>query len=336
MANRVRVAIVGTGYIGHYHARAAKSGARTELVGALGSTPEKGRAFSKEHGAPRAYASLDELTADPDLDVVVIATPNALHAPQALACLGAGKHLLIEKPLAISAAECEAIAAAAKEAGARVLVGHMWRFDREALALRDVVAEGALGEIVKTKGYGIHVNWGPSGWFADRERAGGGALVDMGVHALDTVRFLLGDPAPTRVYAEVRTVYGDYEVDDLSVLMVHWEGGAVSLIESGWWNPYMDGPEASTQLFGTRGYGRLFPTSATRIVDHKPELVALGPFPTRAEHCDQHIYDGQMAELADAVLEGRDPVPGIAHGATCVRICEAAYLSAAEGRAVQL
>ncbi len=84
------------------------------------------------------------------------------------------------------------------------MVAHCWRFRDEVIAMRDRVASGELGDVVRTHGYGVHAGWGPSGWFTDPELAGGGALVDMGVHAIDTARFLLGDPEPEGVCASIR------------------------------------------------------------------------------------------------------------------------------------
>jgi predicted dehydrogenase len=247
----------------------------------------------------------------------------------------AGKHVLCEKPMAMNEAEAREMAAVAAETGRQLMVGHMWRFDREALYLREAVDKGLLGDIVKTKGYGVHQHWGPSGWFTDPDLAGGGALIDMGVHALDTVRFLLGDPDPLRVYATIGTRHGDYAVDDEGVLIVEWSGGTTSIIESGWWHAHMDGVEASTQLFGTRGYGRLFPTSyTTGSGDHAHTETP--DFPARTEHCDQHIYDGQVAEFGARILDGAPVVPGPEHGRVIMAICDAAYRSSTEGQAVNL
>lgn len=331
----IRLAIAGYGYIADYHARAARRCDRTELVAVMGRDEAKRAAFAEKWGIGRVHATAEALANDAEVDGVVIALPNSLHAPLAQRCMAAGQHVLVEKPMAMNGAEARAMAEAAVKHDRRLLVGHMWRFDREARRLREVVARGDIGRVVKTKGYGIHVNWGPSGWFVDPELAGGGALIDMGVHALDAVRYLLGDPKPESVYARIDTVYGDYDVDDLGVLVVTWEGGATSIVESGWWNPWMDGPEASTQLFGTEGYGRLFPTSVVRVRDGKPEGET-PEFPKREEHCDQHIYDGQMEEFAAAIDQRRDPVPGPEHGIVIMDICDAAYRSSREGRVIHI
>ena len=85
-------------------------------------------------------------------------------------------------------------------------------------------------------------------------------MADMGIHALDTARFLLGDPQPVSVYARIGTYYQDFDVDDTGVIMVNWDNGAVSYIESGWWQPHSDGAEAATQLYGRQGFAQLFPT----------------------------------------------------------------------------
>jgi predicted dehydrogenase len=332
----VRIAIAGYGYIAHYHARAARAAEGAELVAVMGRDQAKANAFAAKYEIPRVHTTGAGLAQDDGVDAVVICLPNSLHAPLGLELMRAGKHLLVEKPMAMNAAEAEEMAAVAQATGRRLLVGHMWRFDREAVWLREVIARGDLGRVVKTKGYGIHTNWGPTGWFVDPALAGGGALIDMGVHALDTVRFLLGDPEPVSVFAKLSTEYGDYQVDDLGVLVVEWEGGAVSIIESGWWHPWMDGPEASTQVFGTAGYGRIFPTAAARVEDWRPIPIEGPAFPARAEQCDQHIYDGQLVELIAAIQGEREPVPGPQHGLAVMRICDAAYRSAREGVAVAL
>jgi predicted dehydrogenase len=330
-----RFAVAGPGWIGRVHARAIRETEGAELVAVLGTNRERAEAFAAEQGAGRVHLLPADLAADPEVDAVVIATPNCFHHPLAMELLAAGKHLLIEKPMAMNAEEAGQIAKAAADAGCSLMVGHMWRFDREAQGLRALVESGALGRIVKSKSYGIHERWGPAGWFTDSRLAGGGALIDMGVHAIDTVRYLLGDPQPVSVYATISTHFGDYDVDDLGTLLIQWDDGSASVIESGWWNPHMDGPEASTQLFGTGGYGRLFPTAAYRIVDREKVEIPVATV-SRSEHCDPHMYQGQIAAFVAALGEGRVPVPGVDHGMVIMRICDAAYQSARENRVVEL
>ena len=335
MAERVRVAVIGCGFIGRYHARAVKACADAELVAAADVNAHALAAFGEELGVGRRTTAPESLADDPDIDAVAIGVPNAFHLPLARRFLEAGKHVLLEKPMAMNTAEALQIQDAADKHDRRLLIGHMWRFDPEARFLRRAVKDGLLGRIVKTKGYGIHTLWGPSGWFAQKELAGGGALADMGVHAIDTVRYLLGDPQPTSVYARIGTHYGSYDVDDTGVIVITWDTGTSSIIESGWWQPHMDGPEGATQLFGTRGYGRIFPTEL------RLELAGLpGRFqpkvPEREDHCAQFVYDGQMAHFVQCVRLGRTPVPGGAEGLVIMKIVDAAYRSAETGEAVAI
>src|SRR4029450_11892343 len=127
-----------------------------------------------------------------------------------IAFLEAGKHVLVEKPMAPTVAEADAMVAAARGAGPFLMVAPCWPFHPDVRALRARVEAGELGEIVKTRGYGAHARWGPSGWFTDPRLAGGGALLDMGVHAIDTTRYLLGDPRPGGVWGAGGTRSGGW------------------------------------------------------------------------------------------------------------------------------
>ena len=339
----VRIAFTGTGYIARIHARAAQRLPGIELAAVANHRPESMAAFAEQFGTPRRYATIEALLDDGGVDAVIVSTPNYLHAPQAIAALEAGVHVLVEKPMATNAAEAAAMVTAAGRSGALLMVAHCWRFHEEVLWLRAQVDGGSIGPVVRTKGYGVHVNWGPAGWFTQKRFAGGGALADMGIHAIDTARFLLGDPQPVSVYARLGTYYRKFDVDDTGILLVNWDNGATSYVESGWWQPYADGPEAGTQLYGLKGLAQLFPTSlrvprgaAICGVSGKWETVDPGfPFP-RPEHCPQAMYDAQMAYFVECVRSGRAPVPGGAEGLVNMRIVDAAYESARSGRVVQI
>ena len=309
----MRIALFGAGWIMDFHARAVLEHPGAELVAAANWRQPSLDALAERHGIPRTTTDWAELAADPGVDAVVIATPNALHAPQAIACLDAGKHVLVEKPMARTLAEAQAMNAAARRSQARLMVAHCWRFHDDVRALRARIAAGELGDVVKTRGYGVHAGWGPKGWFVDRELAGGGALLDMGVHAIDTARFLLGDPQPLRVCASVSTRYGEYDVDDDGILLIGWDSGASSLVESGWWQPHLAGLEADTEIYGTGGYARVWDFTEG---------------PAGYEHCAQPMYSAQMAEFIDAIGEGRQPRPDGDDGEVVMRVVDDAYRSA--------
>ena len=332
----LKFALAGAGYIAEIHARAIQHHPQAELSTVVEKFPEKAAAFAQKHKLLRQYATVDEMIAAGGIDALVIGTPNFLHAPQAVAALEAGIHVMVEKPMAMNTAEALDMQAAAQKSGAQLMVAHCWRFDEEVLWLKERANQ--VGQIIRTKGYGVHANWGPAGWFTQKALAGGGALADMGIHAIDTVRFLLGDPQPISVYAKIGTYYGDFDVDDTGVIIINWENGVTSYIESGWWQPHMDGPEAATQLYGKKGFGQIFPTrlEIPDPVNEKLDVIEGGfPFP-RAEHCPQGMYDRQMASFVEGILANKTPIPGAAEGLINMRILEAAYQSAKSDQVVEI
>ena len=334
---QTRIGIVGTGFIGNIHSLAVRNCPKAKLAAVADVHPEKLTKFAAEFGIERVYTDYKELIQEGNVDAVIICTPNDLHAPITLAALKAKLAVMVEKPMAMSPDEGYCMLKAAQKAGAPLMVAHCWRFDREVIWLREQANAGRLGKIVRTKSYGVHAHWGPSGWFTEKRRSGGGALVDMGIHGLDTVRFLIGDPQPVSVYARLGTYYGSYDTDDTGVILVNWEGGAVSYIESGWWQPHTDGPEAGAQLYGTLGFGQVFPTYLEISNPENQELEKVNPgMPPREEHCEQRMYDAQLAYFVDCIQGGRSPSPGGEEGLVNMRILTAAYESAHTGQVVVL
>ena len=327
--------MVGAGYIADYHTRGLQAIQGVEVVAVAAKTVEEAQKFADKYGIKDVTDDALSLADRKDIDAVVIATPNKFHAPFAIEFLNNGKDVFLEKPMAMNAEEGLTISGAAEKNNRLVMVGHMWRFDTDVNFIKKALDEGKLGKIVKTKGYGIHENWGPAGWFSQKELAGGGALADMGVHAIDTVRYLLGDPKPVKVYAKIGTHYGNYDVDDSGIVMISWDNGTETIIESGWWQPHMDGPEAGTGLYGTEGYASVFPTfMKMKMGGVQGKFDA--KLPVRAEHCEQPMYTRQMEHFAESIRARKQPVPGLKEGQVILDIVDAAYKSSETGEVVNL
>ena len=331
----MKIAFAGTGYINKVHARAAQT-CGLELVAVVNHKVESMAAFGNEFGITRQYKDIEEMLKDGQIDALVVSTPNYLHSPQTIAALNAGIHVMVEKPMAMNTPEAEKMYEASRRTGATLMVAHCWRFDQDVLWLKGQLEK--LGKIIRTKGIGVHTHWGPAGWFTKKEFAGGGAMADMGIHALDTARFLLGDPKPVSVYAKIGTYYKDFDVDDTGTIIVEWDNGATSFIESGWWQPHADGPEAATQLYGTEGFGQLFPTrlEIPNKNEKKIEVIESGfEFP-REEHCPQSLYDAQLRYFVECIEKKQTPNPGGPEGIVNMKVIDAAYESSRTGKVVDI
>lgn len=334
----IKFAISGAGFIAGVHAKAILKLNDARLDAVVEYDSSRAEKFAQDYGIGRVYMTVDQLVADGGADALIIGVPNVLHAPQTESALKAGIAVLVEKPMAVTAEEADRMYYASQKYRQVLMVAHCWRFDTEVNWLKEQVENDALGRIVRTKGYGVHANWGPEGWFKKWKLAGGGALVDMGIHALDTARYLLGDPEPQSVYAKISTNYVVADVDDTGIVIVTWKNGAVSYFESGWWQPHTDGPEAATQLYGTKGFGSLFPTllEIPNPEANKVDTTDSGFTFPREDHAPQEMYDRQMKYFAECVRTHSTPKPGGLEGWTNMRILDAAYQSSREGRVVDL
>ena len=331
----MKIAFAGTGYISKVHAQAAQN-LGLELTAVVNHKADSMAEFGKRFGISHQFDSVKAMLKTVSVDALVVSTPNYLHASQTIQTLEAGMHVMVEKPMAMNAEEAERMCEAAEKSGALLMVAHCWRFDPDVLWLKDQSTK--LGRIIRTKGYGVHTHWGPGGWFTQKQFAGGGAMADMGIHALDTARFLLGDPQPVSVYAKMGTHYRDFDVDDTGITIVEWSNGAISYIESGWWQPHSDGPEAATQLYGLEGFGQLFPTriEVRSAHEEKLEVVESGfEFP-RSEHCPQSLYDNQLRYFVECVKHNQKPNPGGLEGWMNMKVVDAAYESSRTGKAIDL
>lgn len=191
----LRWGIIGAGTIGREWMAAAIAGQPdSELLAVASSDPERARRFASELGIPRAHATVDDLLTDPEIDVVYISTTNEWHAPQTLAAAAAGKHVLCEKPLALSLRDAEAMIGGCEAAGVILGTNHHLRNAATHRTMRNLIAEGAIGEVLAARVF--HAVFLPlhlQGWRVQRAESGGGVILDITVHDVDTVRFVLDD-----------------------------------------------------------------------------------------------------------------------------------------------
>ena len=203
-----------------------------ELVAVMEITPELAESCRAKWNCKKAYTTAEDLLNDPEIDAVYIASPVFLHAQQAMAAADAGKHILIEKPLAMTAAEGQKVVEHCKEKGVLIAAGFMMRFGACIQAMKKAIAEGKIGKPVSA--YAQFTCWYPDipgAWRQKKTQGGGGALVDMGVHCIDLLQYVLGSKT-----AEVAAMHGTqtfhYEVDDSSTVLMRMQNGCQCVVQS--------------------------------------------------------------------------------------------------------
>lgn len=257
MAKKLRWGIIGAGGIADRRTIPGLLLAdNAELVAVMGPNLERTEVIRAKYNAKRAYDSEEALLQDPEVDAVYIASPVVCHARQAKLAADYGKHILIEKPLAMSAAEGEDVLRHCAEKGVKIAAGFMMRFASHVQTMKRAIAEGKLGTLVS--GYCQFTLWLPyeaGNWRQCKAKAGGGCMMDMGVHCIDLVQYITGMKV-TRVGAFNENIafsqYPQYDVEDTSTLLLRLENGAQFVVQTNFNIP----DEASKwrfELFGTKG-----------------------------------------------------------------------------------
>jgi len=238
--SRPRLGFIGLGWIGAMRLEAAAGAGRAEIAALCDATPGRLESTAREYPAASCLASCDELVArarELRLDGLVIATPNALHAPQTLAALDAGLAVFCQKPLALNAREAREMVEAARKADRLLGVDYSYRFTQGAQRLRERLARGELGRVFSLDTV-FHNAYGPDKpWCFDRRLSGGGALIDLGVHLIDLAFWLLDDPAVREVQGATFNAGAplqDGAVDDCASVRIELEDGAVLTLAVSW------------------------------------------------------------------------------------------------------
>ena len=364
----IGIGMLGYGSIGKLHALAYRSipgmypsAPHYVMAAVCTSSPETSRAAAREGGFERSHADMRALVADPNVNVVDIVLPNHAHKQAILLALDAGKHVYCEKPLALSGSEAREIAAAAARSRGRVGMTFNYRFAPALARAKALIHEGALGDI-----YGFHSEYLHGGyqdasraltWRMRFESSGGGALVDLGSHVIDLIRWLLGDIAEafaeTKIYITERplkkggTETGRVTVDDAAWAQFRMASGALgSLIVSRFATGSAD--DLRIRIEGSRGALRFDLMDANWLYFYDATRPAAGAGWTRLETISgfpgavvpparailgwERLHAENQYRFLTAIAEERDPSPGLADGVANHLVIDALYSSARSGR----
>jgi predicted dehydrogenase len=333
---------VGTGFISHVHVRALQSLEQVEVVCQHSLDPEAGQLFHEQYGVPEFLDSYEAMLARKDVDVVCLGVPNHLHHPFALQALAAGKHVIVEKPLCLTLAQADEMIAKSRESGLLLGYAEELCYVPKYVHAKRVADGGGLGEVFFVRQHEKHAG-AYSPWFFQAETAGGGILMDMGCHAIECCRWLLGKPQVASVYCQADLfVHREItELDDHVILIIEFASGQIAEVESSW--TLQGGMISHVELQGTEGvlHAELLQNgSGLRVFSKQGYEAGFPGGETEGWHYPdvewlwQNGYPQEMADFIGCIRSGGTPTETAADGRAVLEIMIAGYLSAAAGRKV--
>lgn len=344
MSKKVKVGIIGSRFISHIHALSLKRCPEAELFAVASPTPGNARAFAERNAIPHHLGDYRDLLAMPEIDLVVLGIPNDLHAEVACAAAAAGKHIVVEKPLCLSLAEADRMIEACRLARVKLMYAEELCFTPKYVRLKQLLDSGALGEPTLIKQSEKHD--GPhAAHFWDVERSGGGVTMDMGCHAIEFFRWMLGRPPIKSVYAQMSTQVHQAKTrgDDNAILILEFANGVVGLAEESWTKP--GGMDDRAEVHGTKGvayadllHGNAIQAYSTTGYDYAVEKAGSTKgwsFPIYEEEWN-YGFPQEFAHFVDCVQNDKPPLVTGEDGRAVLEVLFAAYESARLGRKVNL
>lgn len=337
----VGFAILGCGRIASRHADAIWARGDARLLAVCDAAEARASRMASQYGC-NAYTDYDAMLARSDVAVVCISTPSGLHAAHGIAAARAGKHVIVEKPMALSLADADALEAACGEAGVKLTVVLQNRYNAPVRRLREAVDAGKLGRLLLAT---VTVRWyRPQEYYSGDDWHGtwamdGGALMNQAIHHLDALQWMMGEPE--RVFAYTATLAHQMEAEDTGVGVVRFVGGSIGSVE-GSTITYPANIEGSLAVFGERGSVKIGGNSLDQIdfwkvdgeLEHEKEILRrqeLDPPPSR--YLSHSLV---LDDMIRAIREDREPATNGAEGRKSLALVLAMYRSASEGREVRM
>jgi predicted dehydrogenase len=298
----LRVALMGLGGYATRVAEAMESCQKAKITGVISGTPAKIRRWQDRYHIPDKncynYENFDQVKDNPDIDAVYVITPNALHHDQVIRVARAGKHVICEKPMGLNAAEGQEMIAACKQANVKLLVGYRMHFEPNTLEIIQLRHEGAFGKIKFFQGLCGFKIGDPHQWRLNKQLAGGGSLMDIGIYAINGSRYMTGEEPVWVTAQETKTDPEKFKagVDETIQFQLGFPGGAVASCLSTYNMNFLD----RFFLDGEKGFAELFPATGYGPIKgrtHQRELV-------HPHIAHQTI---QMEEMAGIILAGKQP-----------------------------
>lgn len=341
--NKVRIGLIGTGFVGDIHAAAIRMVPDAELVAVASPSPGKAKHFAAERGIPKAFDDYRGVLDLKEVDLVHVCCPNYLHAEIVMAAAAAGKHVVCEKPLCRTLEEADAMIAACKKAGVLLMYAEELCFAPKYVRAKKLVDEKAIGRPFLVKQSEEH--FGPhSAWFWDVDKSGGGVLLDMGCHSIEYARWVFGKPAVKSVVANMGVHVHKEKTrgEDHCLCIVEYETGQVGLAENSW--AKQGGVDDKCEIYGERGFTRADLLRGSSLLTYsetgygyavEKAATTAGYTFTMFEEIWNYGFPQEIAHFVRCVQGAEKPIETGEDGREVLKIIYAAYESMGTGRRVE-
>ena len=351
--DKIKIGVIGCGNISMSHLEAYEKNPHVEIYALCDINEKILMDRAERFGVSRTYINYKEMLKLDEIDAVSVCTWNAAHAECAIAALNAGKHVLCEKPMAMNGEQARRMKEAADRNGKLLMIGFVRRFGNDAAILKDMIENDQFGEIYYAKATYLRRHGNPGGWFGDKSRSGGGPLIDLGVHVIDLVRYLLGNPKPVSVYGatfqklfdrpDVKDKRGYIassareedicDVEDLASAMIRYDNGAVVTVEASF-SLNIKKPVGRIDLFGTKAGAKLEPE--LEMYTDLNGYMADVTFDSPTSLSFDGLFANEVNHFVDCVRTGCTCISPAEDGVAMMDILDAIYESARSGHEVVL
>ncbi|MBN2301250.1 MAG: Gfo/Idh/MocA family oxidoreductase [Lentisphaerae bacterium] len=350
MKTTLRVGMIGAGAIAFNHCSGINSHPQAKVVAVADLNRRRAKTIQKKFGIDKTATQWKDIISDPDIDAVSVALPNMFHAPVAIAALKAGKHVMLDKPFAMNRHEAERIIDAAKEAGKTFMLGMNIRFMENVQRVKALTEKGELGEIYHAKAYYLRQSGAPKfgTWFCNKKLSGGGCMLDIGVHMLDSCLYLMNNWQPVSVFGSTYTKFGNrgigegswgmsdkgkqvFDVDDFATALIKFKNGATVQLDASW-VLLCETPKTNIELFGTKGGAAAFPTARLFKFGKKGKFDIKEPKNVKIAYpkCNRFV------NWVDVILGKDKPMCTPAQALTVQKILDGIYESSKTGKEVRI
>jgi predicted dehydrogenase len=344
MGERVRVGIIGSQFISAIHAESLSRCHAAEMVAVASPTPGNAERLAGKYQIPRHFTDYRDLLAADEIDLVVIGIPNHLHCEVVVAAARAGKHIVVEKPFCLNLAEADQMLDAARQAAVKLMYAEELCFAPKYVRLKQLLDSGALGKPTLLKQSEKHD--GPhAAHFWDVQRSGGGVVMDMGCHAVEFFRWMLGRPPIKSVYAQMSTQVHQEKTrgEDNAIVILEFENGVIGMAEESWTK--LGGMDDRAEVHGSQGvayadllHGNAIETYSLEGYDYAVEKAGStrGWTFTIYDEAYNYGFPQEMAHFVDCVQHDKQPLVTGEDGRAVLEVLFAAYESARTGRKIYL